>query len=122
MYTTTVSGETHIKSGRVKVIANAGSKRQAVLPNVATLAEQGIKNAEAIVWFGAAAPAKTPRAIVDKLNREINKALELPDVKKRLGQLGLEVAGGSPEDFGKFLKQEAARLSALIKTGAVKTE
>jgi tripartite-type tricarboxylate transporter receptor subunit TctC len=74
------------------------------------------------VWFGAAAPAKTPRAIVDKLNREINKALELPDVKKRLGQLGLEVAGGSPEDFGKFLKQEAARLSALIKTGAVKTE
>jgi len=122
MYTTTVSGEAHIKSGRVKVIANAGSKRQAVLPNVATLAEQGIKNAEAIVWFGAAAPAKTPRAIIDKLNREINKALELPDVKKRLGQLGLEVAGGSPEDFGKFMKQEAARLSALINTGAVKAE
>lgn len=122
MYTTTVTGDVHIKAGRVKVIANAGSKRQAVLPNVATLSEQGIRNAEAIVWFGVAAPAKTPRAIIDKLNAEINKALELPDVKKRLGQLGLEVAGGSPEDFDKFMRQEAARLSGLIKTGAVKAE
>lgn len=122
MYTTTVSGEAHIKSGRVKVLGNAGSKRQAVLPNVATLSEQGITNAEAIVWFGAAAPAKTPRAIVDKLNREINKALELPDVKARLGQLGLEVSGGSPEDFDRFMTQEAGRLSRLIKAGAVKAE
>ncbi|MBI4206866.1 MAG: tripartite tricarboxylate transporter substrate binding protein [Betaproteobacteria bacterium] len=122
MYTTTVSGEAHIKSGRVKVLGNAGTKRQAVLPNVPTLAEQGIRNAEAIVWFGAAAPAKTLRAIIDKLNREVNKALELPDVKTRLGQLGLEVAGGSPEDFDKFMKKEAERLSGLIKTGAVKPE
>ena len=122
MYTTTVTGDAHIRAGRVKVIANAGSKRQAVLPNVATLSEQGIRNAEAMVWFGAAAPAKTPRFIIDKLNGEINKALELPDVKKRLGQLGLEVAGGSPEDFDKFMRQEAARLNGLIMTGAVRTE
>jgi tripartite-type tricarboxylate transporter receptor subunit TctC len=122
MYTTTVTGDAHIKAGRVKVIANAGSKRQAVLPNVPTLAEQGIKNAEAIVWFGAAAPAKTPRAIVDRLNGEINKALGLPEVTKRLSLLGLEVAGGSPADFDRFMKQEAGRLDGLIRAGAVKAE
>jgi tripartite-type tricarboxylate transporter receptor subunit TctC len=122
MYTTTVSGEAHIKSGRVKVLANAGSKRQAVIPNVPTLAEQGIQNAEAIVWFGAAAPAKTPRAVIDKLNREINRALALSDVKSRLDQLGLEVAGGSSEDFQRFIDREAGRLRGLIQSGAVRTE
>lgn len=122
MYTTTVTGEAQIKAGRVKVLATAGSKRQGVLPNVPTLAEEGIRNAEAIVWFGAAAPAQTPRAVVRKLNAEINRALELPDVRNRLDQLGLEVGGGSPEEFQKFIDKEAARLSALIKAGAVKAE
>ncbi|MGQ0749763.1 MAG: tripartite tricarboxylate transporter substrate-binding protein [Betaproteobacteria bacterium] len=111
-----------IKSGRVKVLANAGSKRQAVIPNVATLAEQGIQNAEAIVWFGAATPAKTPRAVIDKLNREINRALALPDVKSRLDQLGLETGGGTPEDFDRFIRKEASRLTALIGAGAIRKE
>jgi tripartite-type tricarboxylate transporter receptor subunit TctC len=122
MYTTSVTGEAHIKSGRVKVLGNAGRKRQAVLPDVPTLAEQGIANAEATVWFGAAVPAKTPRAIVDNLNRQINQALDLPEVKKRLDQLGLEVGGGSPLEFQQFVDRESARLAALIKTGAVKAQ
>ncbi|HEX6066000.1 MAG TPA: tripartite tricarboxylate transporter substrate binding protein [Longimicrobiales bacterium] len=122
MYTTTVTGEAHIKAGRVKILANAGSKRQAVIPNVPTLAEQGIQNAEAIVWFGAATPAKTPRAVIEKLNREINRALALADVKSRLDRLGLEVGGGTPEDFDRFIRKEAGRLAALIKAGAIKAE
>jgi tripartite-type tricarboxylate transporter receptor subunit TctC len=122
MYTTTVSGEAHIKSGRVKVLANAGSKRQAVIPNVPTLAEQGIQNAEAMVWFGAAAPARTPRNVIDKLNREINRALALADVKSRLDQLGLETEGGSSEDFQRFIDREAGRLRRLIQSGAIRTE
>jgi tripartite-type tricarboxylate transporter receptor subunit TctC len=122
MYTTTVTGEAQIKAGRVKILANAGKKRQSVIPNVPTLIEQGINNADAIVWFGAAAPAKTPRAVVDKLNAQINKALGMADVKARLDQLGLEVGGGTPEDFARFIKTEAGRLNALIKSGAVKTE
>jgi tripartite-type tricarboxylate transporter receptor subunit TctC len=122
MYTTSVTGEAHIQSGRVKVLGNAGRKRQAVLPDVPTLAEQGIANAEAMVWFGAAVPAKTPRAIVDNLNRQINQALDLPEVKKRLDQLGLEVGGGSPLEFQQFVDRESARLAALIKTGAVKAQ
>ncbi len=122
MYTTSVSAETQIKAGRVKVLGIAAKKRQAVLPNVATFEEQGVKNAEAIVWFGMAAPAKTPRAIVEKLNREVNKVLQLADVRQRLDQLGLEVEGGTVEKFDAFVKSEAARLTQLIKAGAVQVE
>jgi tripartite-type tricarboxylate transporter receptor subunit TctC len=122
MYTTSVSAEAQIKAGRVKVLGIAAKKRQAVLPSVATLEEQGIKGAEAIVWFGMAVPAKTPRAIVAKLNRAVNKSLEMPDVRSRLDQLGLEVEGGTAEKFDAFIKSEAARLTQLIKAGAVQVE
>jgi tripartite-type tricarboxylate transporter receptor subunit TctC len=122
MYTTSVTGDVHIRSGRVKVLGNAGPKRQDVLPNVPTLAEQGIRNAEATVWFGIAGPARMPRAVVGKLNGEINKVLELPDVRKRLDQLGLVMGGGTPEQFDAFIKGEAQKLTGLIKTGAVKAE
>jgi len=120
--TTTVSADAQIKSGRIKVLAVQAKKRTAVMPQIPTLEEQDIKNAEAIVWFGMSAPARTPRPILDKLNREVNKALQLADVKQRLDQLGLEVEGGTAEKFDAFMKSEAARLSALIKAGAVQVE
>jgi tripartite-type tricarboxylate transporter receptor subunit TctC len=122
MYTTSVSADAQIKSRRVKVLGIAAKKRQTVLPNVATLEEQGIKGAEAIVWFGMAAPAKTPRAVVEKLNRETNNVLKMADVRQRLDQLGLEVEGGSPAKFDAFIKSESARLGKLIKAGAVRVE
>jgi tripartite-type tricarboxylate transporter receptor subunit TctC len=122
MHTTTVSAETQIKAGRVKVLGLANAKRSPLLPDVPTLAESGIKDAEAIVWFGMAGPPKLPRAIVDKLNAQVNKTLALPDVKQRLDQLGLEVAGGKPEEFEAFVKKEAAKVSRLIKTGLLKVE
>jgi tripartite-type tricarboxylate transporter receptor subunit TctC len=122
MYTTSVSAETHLKAGRLKALGIAARKRQGVLPTLPTLEEQGIRNAEAIVWFGLAGPARLPRPIVQKLNAEINRALGLPDVKQRLDQLGLEVGGGSPEDFTKFMNSEASRLRELIKAGAVEVE
>jgi tripartite-type tricarboxylate transporter receptor subunit TctC len=122
MHTTTVSADAQIRSGRVRVVAIAAAKRVALLPDVQTLAEAGIKDAEAIVWFGMAAPAKTPRAIIDKLNAECNRVLGLPDVRKRLDELGLEVQGGSPEDFQRFIRSEVGRLEHLIKIGALTPE
>ena len=119
MHTTTVSAATHIKANRVKVLGVAGPERQAVQPNVATLEEQGVKNAEATVWFGVQVPAKTPQPIIAKLNAELNKTLKLPDVKQKLDQLGLIVKGGSPQDFAAFMKTEADRLQMLIKTKRV---
>jgi tripartite-type tricarboxylate transporter receptor subunit TctC len=119
MHTTVVSAEAQIKSGRVKVLAVAAPTRQAVLPNVPTLLEEGIKNAEATVWFGVQVSAKTPRPIINKLNAEMNRVLQLPDVQARLDQLGLVKVGGTPEEFGVFIKNEADKLAMLIKTKRV---
>ncbi len=119
MHTTVVSAEGHIKAGRVKVLALAAPARQAVLPNVPTLAEEGIKNAEATVWFGVQVPAKTPRAIIIKLNAEMNSVMRRADVQARLDQLGLVKVGGTPEEFGIFMKNEADKLGMLIKTRRV---
>ncbi len=122
MHTTTVSAEAQIRGGRVRVVGVAAVKRAALLPDVPTLAESGIKDAEAIVWFGMSVPAKTPRAIIDKLNRESNRLLGLPDVKKRFDELGLEIQGGTPEEFQKFIGNEVERLKRLIKIGALTPE
>ena len=122
MHTTTVSAEAQIRGGRVRVIAVAANKRLSLLPDVPTLAESGIKDAEAIVWFGMSAPAKTPRPIIDKLNRESNRLLGLPDVKKRFDELGLEIQGGTPEEFQKFIRNEVERLNRLIQMGALTRE
>ena len=119
IYTTVVSGDAHIKAGRLKILAVAAPKRQAVIPNVPTLAEEGIKNAEATVWFGVQVPAKTSKAVIGKLNTEMNRVLEMSDVQARLDQLGLVRAGGTPEAFGIFIKSEAERLTMLIKTKRV---
>ena len=119
VYTTVVSGDAHIKAGRLKILAVAAPKRQSVIPNVPTLLEEGIRNAEATVWFGMQVPAKTPRSIIAKLNAELNKAMIQQDVKTKLDQLGLVSAGGSVEEFSKFMQGEADRLRMLIKTKRV---
>ena len=122
MHTTVLSAEGQIKGNRVRVIAVASPKRAANLPDVPTLAEAGIKDAEALVWFGMGAPAKTPRAVIDKLNREVNRILALPDVKARFTELGLEVQGGTPEAMDAFMKNEATKIRRLISAGLLKPE
>lgn len=120
MHTTKVSSDGQVKSGRVKILAVASAKRSQALPDVPTLAEYGIKDAEAVTWFGMAAPAKTPRAIIDKLNVASNKVLAMPDVKKRLEENDVDIQGGTPEEFGRFMKNEAERVKQLIKAGVIK--
>ena len=122
MHTTTVSAEGQIKAGRVKVLGLASTKRSPLLPDVPTLAESGIKDAEAIVWFGMSGPQKLPRALVERLNAQVNKTLQMPDVKQRLDQLGLEIAGGTPAEFDAFVKKEAAKVQRLVKAGLLKVE
>jgi tripartite-type tricarboxylate transporter receptor subunit TctC len=122
MYTTLTTGIGHVKAGRVRILANAGTQRIAALPDVPTLAEQGIHGAEATTWFGMVAPAMAPRALIERLNREVNEVLEMADVRKRLDQLGLGVGGGAPEEFGAFISAEAEKLAKLVKTGLVRPE
>jgi len=122
MYTTTLSAESQIKSGRVKILGNAGAKRQAVIPDVPTLSEQGVQGANAVVWLGLVTAAKTPRSIIDKLNLEVNKALQVAEVRQRLEQLGIEIEGGPPEKFSALIKAEVEGVSRLLKAGALQIE
>ncbi|HZO45361.1 MAG TPA: tripartite tricarboxylate transporter substrate-binding protein [Xanthobacteraceae bacterium] len=121
-YTTTVSAEGLIQSGQVKVLGVAGPKRLDVIPDVPTYAEQGIQMADSALWIGLQAPARTPRAIIEKLNRELNKALQAPDVRARFAQWGLEIAGGTPEAFGAAIKTEVDRINQLIKSNALQVQ
>ena len=122
LYTTTISAESVIKSGRAKVLGVAGPKRAAVIPNIATFAEQGIRGADNLLWIGMVTTAKVPRGIVDKLNREMNRILQTAEVKQRFDQLGIDIEGGTPDQFDKFIRAQAESLKALIRTGVLPVE
>jgi tripartite-type tricarboxylate transporter receptor subunit TctC len=103
-----------IKSGGLKPLAVTSKRRFAGLPEVPTVAESGLPGYEASAWNGVAAPARTPRPIVDRLNKEINAALASPDVKQRLRDLGVEAQGSTPEEFRAFLVAEIAKWRDVI--------
>jgi tripartite-type tricarboxylate transporter receptor subunit TctC len=105
----------HLESGRLKLLATSGSNRLASAPEVQTIAEQGVKDFEAVVWWGILAPAKTPTAIVTKLNQALATSLNHPDVMKRLAVIDGEVRLSSPQAFETLLKEEIARWAKLYK-------
>jgi tripartite-type tricarboxylate transporter receptor subunit TctC len=109
----------HLKSGKLRALGVASAQRSPFAPEVPTIAEQGYPGFESVGWIGLAAPAKTPAAILDRLNAEIGKMLASPDVKDRLAALAFMPVGGSREQFGTFMKAEIAKWSKLAKqTGA----
>ena len=116
------STEAYLKTGRLRVLAVAAAKRQSQLPEVPTLTEQGVNGADIVIWYGLLTAAQTPRAVIDKLNREVNRILKLPDVRARFDAMGAEIEGGTPEKFGAFIKSEAEALRRLIRAGAVTPE
>ena len=105
----------HLDSGRIKLLATSGARRLASVPEMPTIAEQGFKDFEAVSWWGILAPAKTPPAIVSKLNQSLALSLKHPDVTKRLAIIDGEVRLSSPQEFEDFLKNEIARWSKLYK-------
>ena len=120
--TSVATAESQIRTGRVRVIGVAGAKRQPAIPDVPTFAEVGIKDAESPNFYGMAAPARTPPAIVRKLNAGVNDALAQPDVRKRVGDLGMDIVGGSPEDATKYVRTQVERVRGLIKAGVLTPE
>ena len=81
-----------------------------------------MKGADSTLWVGLVTAAKTPRAVIEKLNEGVNKVLHIPDVRGRLDQLGVEIEGGTPEKFDAFIKSEAQRLGPLAKSGVLQIE
>lgn len=111
----------YVKAGRVKPVAIALPARSALLPNVPTLAELGVPM-EAYSWWGVMAPAGTPAPVVERLNKEILAALQLPDVKERFMQQGIEPVGSSPADFGKHIRAETEKWSRIVRDANIKPE
>lgn len=112
----------HIQSGRIKAIAVTSRERSTSLPNLPTIAEAGVPGYEAMGWNGVFAPARTPRAIVDKLNADIVRVLAMPDVRERLAAMGSTPVGGTPEQFGDYVKREIERWGRVIRDRGIKIE
>ena len=112
----------HIKAGKLRAIAIASPQRYSVLPEVPTLAEQGFKGAEAFAWFGLLAPAGTPAAVVAKLNSEANLALKQPEIADKLVSLGMTPVGGTPEQFGAFIRADIDKWTKLIHARGIKPD
>lgn len=110
----------HSKAGRIKTIAVTGAKRTPLAPEVPTIQEAGVPGYEVVGWYGLAAPAKTPRAIIEKLSTTINRLL--PEVKDRYAALGMELAGGTPAEFDNVLRVERDKWAKVVKVSGAKIE
>jgi tripartite-type tricarboxylate transporter receptor subunit TctC len=111
-----------IKTGRLRALAVTSAKRWPVLPALPTVAESGIGPYEALGWWGYAAPAGTPRPILDKLNAEINKVLKSAELRAHFEPEGLDLRGTTPEEFAAYLGREIATWAKVIEAGKIKAD
>ena len=112
----------HVQAGKLRVLAITSNKRSPLLPDVPTLAEAGVPNAEMLQWFAVLGPAKLPHEIGQKLNSEIAAILKLPDVAEKIASQGGEVVAGTPEEFAAFLPGDTAAWGWLVKEANVKLD
>lgn len=105
-----------IRGGEIKALAVSSGARFRGLPEVPTLAESGVKGYNVTAWNGVAAPAKTPRPIIERLNKEINAALALPDVRSKFQDVGIDARGGTPEELRDILSTEIDKWNNLVTT------
>lgn len=110
-----------VKGGQLKLIAVAAAKRMASLPNVPAIAET-LPGFEAVAWYGIVAPPKTPSAVVEKINADVNEALRSPEIVQRLPDFSAEPVGGSPTDTASYMRQEIERWHKVIKAANVKLD
>jgi tripartite-type tricarboxylate transporter receptor subunit TctC len=110
------------QTGRVKLLAVTSRERWPALPELPTIDESGFTGFEAIAWNGFVAPAATPRARIDELNREINMIFALPDVRSRIEAAGWRIAGGTPESFANFMQAERSRWQPVIKRSGARLD
>src|SRR5205823_13629077 len=112
----------HLQSGKVRALAVAGPKRLARLPAVPTTAEAGLPGYSVASWFGLAAPAGTPREIIERVNSEVLRALGKPDVLEILAKLGLEPGGSTPHEYAAMIAEELATWRHIVKAARIKIE
>jgi tripartite-type tricarboxylate transporter receptor subunit TctC len=111
----------HVKSGKLRALAVTSESRIPALPEVPTMIEAGLPGFEATAWFGVLAPAATPRPIVERLNGEINRILQKPEVLKRISQQGSAlILGGTPEKFAEFIRAEIEKWGKVVRDSGAK--
>jgi tripartite-type tricarboxylate transporter receptor subunit TctC len=117
-----VSATQHVKAGKIKVLAITSATRSAVFPDVPTMAEAGLKDYAAVGWQGVMVPAGTPAATINRLNSEINKVLLDPEVRNGLTGQGLDVMGGSVQQFADFVRRDTERWRPAVEASGAKAD
>lgn len=117
-----ITARNFVGAGRLRAIAVSSAQRSATLPNLPTVAEQGLPGFEFINWFGAVAPARTPPALIDLLQRQITQILQQPAVSERLKTLDSTVVGSTPAVFSAFLAADMAKWGAVLRNSGVKVD
>ena len=112
----------HVKSGKLRALGVASLQRSAAMPELPTIAEQGLPKFEAVSWYALMAPAGTPAAVVDRLNAESARSLAKPAIKEKFAAQGLEPGSGKPQDLAATIRTETARWSEVIRKRNIKPE
>jgi tripartite-type tricarboxylate transporter receptor subunit TctC len=121
-FDTMTAATPHVKSGKVRAIAQTRAKRASSYPNVPTMIEAGFPNFEATTWYGLVGPGKLPPAMAQRMNEDINKVLVMPDVVEKLAQYGAEDGGGSAQRFADFIRTEQVKWAKVVKDSNVKLD
>ena len=112
---TPVTSLPHVKSGKIRALATTGTTRAVIMPDVPTIAESGYPGFQAVNWYAYVAPARTPKDVIARLNRELVQVLSAPDVRDQLDQHGVEAKPGTPEELAKFMETELAAWGRVVK-------
>jgi tripartite-type tricarboxylate transporter receptor subunit TctC len=111
-----------IKGGRVRALAVTSAKRAGAMPDLPTIAESGVPGYEMVLWIGVFAPAGTPREIADKLNAEVVRIVNLPDIREKLDGMGVDPLGNSSEQVAEWIRREIARFGPVAKAAGIKAD
>ncbi len=122
MFVGLVSAQPHIKAKKLRAIGITGARRSPLMPELPTVAESGVRGFEVTGWYGVFVPARTPPAIVAKLNAEIVRIMKLPDVRERFAAEGAELVGNTPAQFAAFIAAEIAKWSRVIKLSGARPD
>lgn len=122
MFATALSVRPHLESKRLRPLAVTTAKRSASLPDLPTIAETGLTGFEATTWHGVVVPAGTPQAVIARLNGEINKIVQQPDVRDRLTAQGAEIIGGTPREFADYIQREIPKWAKVIRESGAKAD
>lgn len=122
VFATAETAVPQVKANKIRALGVTTAKRSALVPDLPTIAEAGLPGYEANNWYGLVAPAKTPPAIVERLNREVVKVLNMPNVKEQLFRSGLDASPSTPKEFSAYIKSEIAKWAKVVKASGAKAE